>query len=223
MPRPQSLHEVMLARPLYIVDRLKQISVNANFMNTQLMVRDGVLLNVYVRHQGFDLHGNPLPDDGSCFPGEKDTKQAKQVNSSADPGVNFSDDTSEEIDYNDDADDQTKVHTHMFTIDMVARYPDLSDDLILHWGLSRTKTGAWGSPDASFFPKDSQKWPDGLAAQSVFQRDQDNKCIRTITAVLKWVVDVDQPITSISYVLTEKNKNCWHSIGGGDQVIVFSP
>ena len=190
-------------------------------MNTQLMVRDGVLLNVFVRHEAFDIDGNPLPDDGSYFPGEKDSK--KESKSSVDPGANFSDDTEEEIDYNNDADDQRKASTHMFTIDMVARYADQSDDLILHWGLSRGKVGAWGSPDSSFFPVDTKKWPDGLAAQTVFQRDKDNKSLRTITAVLKWVVDVDQPITSISYVLTEKNKNCWHSIGGGDQVIVFSP
>jgi hypothetical protein len=43
----------------------------------------------------------------------------------ADPGLNVSDDTEEEIDYNNDAaDDTAKVHTHMFTIDMIARYPD---------------------------------------------------------------------------------------------------
>lgn len=83
--------------------------------------------------------------------------------------------------------------------------------------------GAWGSPDASFFPKDTNKWPDGLAAQTVFQRELDNKGLRTVTIVLKWVEEVDQPINSISYVLTEKNKNCWHSIGGGDQTIVFCP
>jgi hypothetical protein len=79
----------------------------------------------------------------------------------------------------------------MFTIDLVARYPDQNDDLILHWGLSRKKEGAWGSPDPIFFPKDTNKWPDGLAVQTVFQREPENKNLRTITIVLKWVVDVD--------------------------------
>lgn len=85
------------------------------------MVRDGVVLNVFVRHEAYDTHGNPLPDDGSCFPGEKDSKQE---NRSGDPGANFSSDTEEEIDYNNDADDLSKVHTHIFTVDMVARYLD---------------------------------------------------------------------------------------------------
>jgi len=44
------------------------------------------------------------------------------------------------------------VHTHRFTVDIIARYPDESDDLILHWGMSRKRAGAWGSPDQSFWP-----------------------------------------------------------------------
>lgn len=44
-----------------------------------------------------------------------------------------------------------------------------------------------------------------------------------ITIVIKWVEQIDQPITSISFVLTEKNKNIWHSPGGKDRVVIFSP
>ena len=89
--------------------------------------------------------------------------------------------------------------------------------------MSRQKVGAWGSPDTAFYPVDTTKWPDGLAAQTKFQRDKENRSVRTITIVLGWVEEVDPPINSISFVLTEKNKNCWHSINGQDQRIVMCP
>jgi hypothetical protein len=73
------------------------------------------------------------------------------------------------VDYNDDAEEPAKkVHMHKFTIDFVARYPDDEDDLILHWGMSRQKVGAWGSPDQGFYPPNTTRWPDGLAAQTIF-------------------------------------------------------
>jgi hypothetical protein len=64
-----------------------------------------------------------------------------------------------------------QVKTHKFTVDLVARYPDESDDLLLHWGMSRKHAGAWGTPDASFLPAQSTSWPDGLAVQTTFARD----------------------------------------------------
>ena len=55
-----------------------------------------------------------------------------------DPAKYFSSEGEEDIDYeNDNEESQAKVHTHRFTIDLVARYPDDSDDLLLHWGMSR--------------------------------------------------------------------------------------
>ena len=141
-----------------------------------------------------------------------------------DPAKYYSSEEEEDIDYQNDAEEpQAKVHTHRFTIDLVARYPDDGDDLLLHWGMSRQKVGAWGSPDPTFYPVDTAKWPDGLAAQTKFQRDKENRSVRTITIVLGWVEEVDPPINSISFVLTEKNKNCWHSINGQDQRIVMCP
>ena len=181
-------------------------------------MRDGVTLHLFVRHEGFDKNGKPLPEDGSSHPGKHSgSKQSKSnVNvEDDDPAKYYSSEGEEDIDYQNDADEpQLKVHTHRFTIDMVARYPDDADDLILHWGMSRQKVGAWGSPDQSFYPVDTQKWPDGLAAQTKFQRDVENRSIRTVTIVLGWVEEVDPSINSISFVLTEKNKNCWHSING---------
>ena len=66
-----------------------------------------------------------------------------------------SEDDDEEIDYNDDAEEAAGVKTHRFTIDLVARYVDEADDLILHWGMSRKKIGAWGTPDSAFQPPES--------------------------------------------------------------------
>ena len=65
-----------------------------------------------------------------------------------DPGLGETSDSEEDIDYDDDAEEPAaKVVTHRFTIDLVARYPDESDDLVLHWGMSRKAAGAWGTPD----------------------------------------------------------------------------
>lgn len=134
-----------------------------------------------------------------------------------DPGLGETSDSEELIDYNDDAEEPAaKVVTHRFTIDLIARYPDESDDLILHWGMSRKAAGAWGSPDAAFLPPQTNRWPDGLACQTCFVREPENPSLGSITIVVKWVEEVDQPVTSISFVLTERNKQCWHRIGGTD-------
>lgn len=115
------------------------------------------------------------------------------------------------------------MHTHVFTVDLVTRYPDEQDDICLHWGMSRKQQGAWGSPDPKFHPQGTQNWGDGLACQSPFQREAENPSIRTINIKIQWIADVDPPVTSISFVLTEKGKNVWHSPGGKDSVIAFCP
>lgn len=66
-------------------------------------------------------------------------------------------------------------------------------------------------------------WGDGLACQSPFAREDENPSIRTVRIHISWVAEVDQPVTSISFVFTEKKKNLWHSVGGKDQVIAFCP
>lgn len=43
-------------------------------MSENMHVRDGVLVYLFVRHEGFDAQGNQLPDDGSCFPGARKKK-----------------------------------------------------------------------------------------------------------------------------------------------------
>ena len=69
---------------------------------------------------------------------------------------------------------------------MVARYPDENDDLVLHWGMSRDRVGNWGAPDQSFHPVSTQLMKDGLAAQTIFQRESGNSSIRTICFSVEW-------------------------------------
>lgn len=56
-------------------ERIVYLKKNANFIHNQLSVRDGVILHVFVRHEGFDQYGNALPDDGSAFPGDRGKKK----------------------------------------------------------------------------------------------------------------------------------------------------
>lgn len=114
---------------------------------------------MFVRHQAFTEDGREMPNDGSYFPDElqQKSKEEKKYASSAfdrkgevdDPAKQDSSDTDydEEVDHDDDAEENVKIAQHVFTIDLVARYPDNQDELCLHWGMSRKKEGAWGSPD----------------------------------------------------------------------------
>jgi len=51
----------------------------------------------------------------------------------------------------------------------------------------------------------------------------DNPVYCSITININWLEEIDLPVTSMSFVLMEKNKNCWHAIGGKDQHILFRP
>lgn len=164
-----NIQDVLVQRPPGLAARLAHVKKHASFQQDQHHVRDGVTLHLFVRHEGFDRNGKALPEDGSAHPGKQVSKQSKSSVQDDDPGKYYSSEGEEDIDYQNDAEEpQAKVHTHRFTIDLVARYPDDGDDLLLHWGMSRQKVGAWGSPDPAFYPIDTAKWPDGLAAQTKF-------------------------------------------------------
>lgn len=132
-------------------------------------------LYIYVKHQGFDRSGKLLASDGTAFPGENTRKSTTQamLNTSAfvrrqdiecDPAdVTSSSSDGDDINLEDDAEESEKVHLHIFTVDLIVRYPDHKDDIFLHWGISRKQEGAWGSPDPKFLPANSKQWSDGLA------------------------------------------------------------
>ena len=39
-------------------------------------MRDGVTMNVYIRHEGLDKHNKELPNDGTYFPAERQKKES---------------------------------------------------------------------------------------------------------------------------------------------------
>lgn len=45
-----------------------------------MSVRDGVILHLFVRHEGYDREGNLLPSDGSAFPAAQDKKKNESKN-----------------------------------------------------------------------------------------------------------------------------------------------
>lgn len=53
-------------------------------------------------------------------------------------------------------------------VDMIAEYKDQSDDLVLHWGISKKQVGEWTGPDDKFLPIDTKRFPDGKACQTKF-------------------------------------------------------
>ena len=70
----------------------------------------------------------------------------------------LSSDDDESIDLEDDTEENhAAVQTHKFVIDLVIRYPDEMDDIILHWGMSRKQIGGWGTPDVAFQPPMSKQ------------------------------------------------------------------
>ena len=119
-------------------------------------MRDGAPFFIFIRHQAIGKNGQQLADDGSLFPGNLKKKKEDLHNSSAfdlrsqvkvDPAMASSSEEDSEVDYNDDAEEIDKEYMHVFTVNLVLRYPDESDEVVLHWGLSRKAQGAWGTPD----------------------------------------------------------------------------
>lgn len=136
-------------RQMDLSKKLQIIKKEANFLKEQHYVRDGVPLYIYVKHQGFDRTGKLLPSDGTAFPGDNTRKSKTQanLNTSAfvrrqdiefDPAdVSSSSNEDDDINMDDDAEESNKVHLHVFTVDLIVRYPDFQDEIFLHWGISR--------------------------------------------------------------------------------------
>lgn len=51
--------------------------------------------------------------------------------------VSSSSNEDDDINMDDDAEESNKVHLHVFTVDLIVRYPDFQDEIFLHWGISR--------------------------------------------------------------------------------------
>lgn len=63
------------------------------------------------------------------------------------------------------------VHRHHYKVDFILSYPDKTEELMLHWGLSHQQLGVWNKPEAKFLPENSNDWKDGFAVQTPFNRE----------------------------------------------------
>lgn len=70
----ENLPDYAAARPTALNERLKYVAQNANFMKKRLHVKDGVVMNMFVRHEAFNEKNVELPNDGTYFPEERQKK-----------------------------------------------------------------------------------------------------------------------------------------------------
>ena len=59
------------SRPRELNEKIQFIKDQANFLHEQHHVRDGVVLHVFVRHEGYDQFDNLVVENESTLPGAK--------------------------------------------------------------------------------------------------------------------------------------------------------
>ena len=69
-------------------------------------------------------------------------------------------------------------------------------------------------PDDSMLPRNSVRWNDNIAVQSLFERNSLYPEYRTLKLVFKWIEEAETPIQALNFVCLEKRKNWWHNNGG---------
>jgi len=116
-----------------------------------------------------------------------------------------SEEEEEDIDY--EKDEEEKVITNRYIVDVIARYEEQKDQLVLHWGVGRKVANEWVAAEDKFLPQGSKRWPDGKACQTKFKVEQGNPNFRDVHLDFKWIQDQEPPIRSISFVLLEQEKN----------------
>ena len=90
--------------------KLQRMKDQANFLQEEHMVRDGVYLYVFVRHEGYDSRDNLLPETGLSLPGAEYKTEHKKHEPDTDPAVvESSSEEEEEIDYDDDTEEPSKA------------------------------------------------------------------------------------------------------------------
>ena len=101
-----------------------------------------------------------------------------------------------------------------YTIDLIAQHMDFEEELVLHWGVGRKNPCDWSRPEDSHLPRNSVRWSDKIAVQSVFERNSFYPEYRTLQLVFQWIEETEAPIQAINFVILEKKKNWWHNNGG---------
>ena len=67
-----------------------------------------------------------------------------------------------------DIDIEETLVTNSFKVDLIAEYTNQSEELVLHWGISKKNPGEWTGADDRFLPKDTTRFKDGKACQTKF-------------------------------------------------------
>ena len=97
---------------------------------------------------------------------------------------------------------------------MIAEHKDFDEDLKLHWAVGKSNPGEWIKPDDAILPRNSIRWSDNVAVQSLFERNSIYPEYRSLQFVLKWIQEVETPIQALNFVVLEQKKNWWHNNGG---------
>ena len=97
---------------------------------------------------------------------------------------------------------------------MIANHKDFEEDLYLHWSVAKSNPGEWTKPDEQYLPRNSTRWNDNVAVQSLFQRDEMYPEFRTCQLIFKWIDAAEPPIQAMNFVVLEKRKNWWHNNNG---------
>lgn len=114
------------------------------------------------------------------------------------------------------------LFTNVYKVDLIAEYNgNLTEDLILHWGISKKNPGDWTSPDDRYLPKDTVRFTDGKACQTKFAIDSRTPNMRSIFLKFWWKEDMEPPVKSMSYVFLEKTRNWWHNNNSRNYMVKF--
>lgn len=96
---------------------------------------------MFVNYQKLDAKGNSL-ENGNNHHKEEEKKAGDDQGDSSEE--------EEEIDYEKDEEEEDKQVTNYYSVDLIAEYKDIEDELILHWGIGRKVPFEWTSADEKF-------------------------------------------------------------------------
>ena len=176
-----------------------------------MQLRDDLEVNVFVHHERYNKNGNLLDNHENGHKDEADDKK-EDIDS---------EDEEEVIDLEKDEEDEDKRITNKYIVDMIAKYKEINDDLVLHWGIGKKAPFEWVGADDKFLPLESKRWPDGKAVQTKFILNKGNKDYRTLHIDFFWLEEIEPSIKSMSYVFLEQKKNRWYNNNSKDFHLKF--
>ena len=155
---------------------------------------------------------------------DQDDANFSSANSNAEnPEKKQEGNTEESKQEDEDIDEEEKLVTNSFKVDLIAKCAATADDLILHWAISKKNFGEWNSPDDRYLPKETIRFKDGKACQTKFTRGKDSKesLYRAIHINFQWKEEMEPAVKSMIFVLHEPKGNVWHNNGGKDYKVSF--